>query len=90
MLIEALMGLVLHIINFLLLPMEIEDLPETFYTVLGTLVAKLVRGATIVGTYIHGTYIVALLGFVVAFDAAIVAYHLVMWIIRKIPFLNIR
>lgn len=90
MLIEAIFGAIAWILDLLLLPMDIEGLPETFYTVLGTLIAKLIRGATIVGTYIHGTYIVALLGFVIAFEGAILVYHVILYILRKIPFINIK
>lgn len=90
MLIELLMGGFMWIIKLLLLPMDIEDLPETFYTVLGTLVAKLIRAATIISVYIHGTYIAALLAFVLAFDAAILMYHVILFILRKIPFINIK
>lgn len=90
MLIEAVFGVIAWILDLLLLPMDIQELPETFYTVLGTLIAKLIRGATIISNYIHGTYIVALLGFVVAFDTAILVYHVILYILRKIPFINIK
>lgn len=90
MLIELLMGGIMWILKLLLLPMDIEGLPETFYTVLGTLIAKLIRGATIASTYVHGTYIAALLTFVIAFDAGILIYHVILFILRKIPFINIK
>ena len=90
MIIEALMGLVTWIIRAILIPVDIQSLPETFATVLLIFTDKMIRAATIIGTYIHGAYIVALLTFVVAFESAIVVYHVVLWILKKIPFLNIK
>lgn len=83
MIVEALLGVVSWFLDILLFPLDIEGLPETFYTVLGTLVAKLIRAATIIGTYIHPTYILALLTFVLAFNSAIGVYYVLLWILKK-------
>ena len=90
MLIEAIFGALLWGLKLLLLPMDIEDLPESFYTVLGVLVTKLIRAFTIIAAYVHGTYLAALLAFVLAFDGIILLYHLVLFILKKIPFIGIK
>lgn len=60
------------------LPDEAMGYLEQFYDILSS-------GATIVANYTHYPYLMTLLGIVLGVDLALGIYHLVMWIIRKIP-----
>lgn len=90
MIVEALLGLIAWILEFVLLPLEIQELPETFVTVVASILSYIVQGVSILCVYIHPVYIGALLAFVISFNAAINAYRLILFIVKKIPFLNIK
>ena len=90
MIVEALLGLIAWILEFVLLPLEIEELPQTFATVAASILSYIVQGVSILCAYIHPVYIGALLAFVISFNAAINAYRLVLFIVKKIPFLDIK
>lgn len=89
MLLEFFLNLILGICRGVLVPDQIEDLPQTFTTVLASLGVILVDGFRLINAYIDEIYIGALLVFVCAFNGVIWGYRLVMWCLRKIPFISI-
>ena len=90
MMIEALMGLVLLLLRALLAPIQILSVPAGVAIVFANLTEYLIRGAQIVAAYTHFTYIGTLFGIVLLIIAFDKGYHLIFWVLRKIPFLNIR
>lgn len=89
MLIEAVLGLVLQIVRLLLLPIQIDDLPDAIKEKALEAFLLIVRGGQVVAAYTHFSYLVVLLTFVLAVNALIAGYRLIMWVLKKIPFLNI-
>lgn len=91
MLIEALLNLVLAILRYFFFSpqAELAAVPSKFATVIATAAAYIIDGIRIVNCYIDETYIAALLAFVLVLDAFILLYRVVMWVLRKIPFLSI-
>ena len=89
MIIEALLGLVAWIIDALLFPLQIDSLPVRFAQVIAEFISVVVRACSIIAAYIDTAYILALLGFVISFNAAILAFDIVFFIVKKIPFINI-
>lgn len=89
MLIEILCNLILAVLRVLLLPIQIEGLPEDVRTVFATLVAYLIDGSRVVCAYIHVPYISALLAFVIALSALVNGWRFIKWVLRKIPFINV-
>lgn len=89
MIIEFFLNLVLGFFRVVLIPDHIEDLPQTLTTTLATLSVILIDGIRVINAFIDETYIAALLVFVVGFNGAITGYHVLMWVLRKIPFLGI-
>lgn len=91
MILEALLGLVSWILDIILFPTQISALPAAFATTLARLLSYIARGASIVSAFLYpnGAYIAALLAFVITFNAVLSAFDLIMWILKKIPFINI-
>ena len=91
MIVEALLGLVAWILDILLFPLDIQEIPQTTAEVFLEIVSYLTKGAQIVHAFLgsNSAYIVALLGFVISFNAVLALFDLIMWILKKIPFINI-
>lgn len=91
MIIEMLLNLVLGVLRYLFFDPEsaLIHVPVAFAEVLATALAYIVDGIRIINVYIDEVYIVGLLGFVIALDAIVMAYRVLMWALRKIPFLGI-
>ena len=89
MLLEFFLNLILGLCRGVLIPDHIEDLPQTFLTVLASLGVILVDGLRVINTFIDETYIGGLLVFVCAFNTVIWGYRLFMWAVKKIPFIGI-
>lgn len=89
MLIEALLGVVSLIIKGALTVLQLPDLPDTIKNTALDVVLWIARGCQIVAAFTDFTYLLALLTFVLMLSGVFTAYHIVMWIVHKIPFLNI-
>lgn len=90
MIVEALMQLVFNLFALLTTPIAIPSMPESVHTYLTYALGFLSQGAGILACYVDLGYLIVLLGVVLAVDAGILVYKLVMWIIRKIPMLGIQ
>lgn len=89
MLIEILLNIVLAFLRVVLLPLQIDNIPQDVLTIFATLTGYLIDGARVVCAYIHVTYFALLLGIVIAVNTLINGYRFLMWVLRKIPFFGI-
>ena len=87
MIIESLLNVILGYFDLVLI-FEIPPLPDNVTGYIETFFGYLETGASILANYTPLTYLLVLFGIILAVDAAILIYHFVMWIIRKIPFLG--
>lgn len=88
MIIEMLLDLVYSLLS-LLLVFEIPGLPDGVQGYIDTAFEYITAGAGIVANYTPLEYLLTLLGILLLVDGALVLYHFVMWIIKKIPMLGI-
>lgn len=89
MIIEALLGVVYTLFSLLTAPIDIPDLPEDVSLVVTSLVEYIGTGIGILSNYVHLSYLLLLFGLVVAIEAGIWIYKLVMFFVRKIPALGV-
>lgn len=87
MIIELLLDAIYGIMSTLMV-LDIPDLPQEVHNYIDTAFDYIVAGAGIVANYTPLDYLMILFGVLLAIDAGILIYHLVMWIIRKIPMLG--
>lgn len=90
MLIEALLNLVKWLFNLIMTGFEFVTFPASVASFALRFFEWLVTGVAFINSYIHTTYVYTLLAFLLALNAAVSAYHVVMWILKKIPFINIK
>lgn len=88
MLFQGLLDLILWIFDIIL---DDLDFPNWVgdSTIIAQFLAYIASGVEIVATYTHFTYLLTLLGLVIAIDTFFMAYKFVMWVLRKLPFVNI-
>lgn len=89
MLIELLLSLIYTIFDKLMI-FNIPQLPEQVQTYINSLFDYLVSGASILANYTPLGYLMTLFGVVVSVDIGINVYKFVMWILKKIPMINIK
>lgn len=89
MIIEMLISLVINLLAFIL-PFELPALPDEVMGYLEVLVDALSVGAGILSNFVALDYIFLLFSLLLALDAFFAVYKFVMWVIRKIPMLNIK
>lgn len=89
MIIEALCDFVFWIVNFLFSWLEVPNLPDGVEGYLEQFFNYLEVGAGIFANYVPFEYLMTLFGCIVAIDIAIYLYHFIMWILEKIPVLDI-
>lgn len=90
MIIELCLNLVAALLRVLLLPFQIAQLPATFASTFLTFSTYVIEGFRVVAAYIDTVYIGTLFSFVFSVSALMNGYRFVMWILKKIPFLNIK
>lgn len=89
MIIDALLDLLSVILEWILGVFDIPDMPPELETVLDTFTGYLTMGIALLQNYTHMDYLLALFAIVVAFDVCVGAYHVIMWVLRKIPMFGI-
>ncbi len=92
MIITALINVVFGLLSFLLV-FNLPQLPDTFMTLLEQIQGYLVGGVGLLRAMVGDTcmgVIAVCLQLVILLNAAYFLYSFVMWVIRKIPMLNIR
>ncbi|MBQ8921414.1 MAG: hypothetical protein IJ060_04540 [Oscillospiraceae bacterium] len=90
MIINALLRVVLVLLGILFAPLSLVALPASVSSIFLGAVGWLINGFRIIAVYTDLSYLLVLFGIVAAFDAVLWLYKIIMWILRKIPFLNIK
>lgn len=88
MIIELLLDAIYNILS-LLFVFKLPALPADVTGYIENIFDYMVTGAGILANYTPLGYLMILFGVILAIDAGLVIYNLVMWIIRKIPMLGI-
>ena len=89
MIITLLIDLIYTVISVLTLPINIPDLPSEVSSYVSTAIEYIGTGLGILSNYTHLSYLLVLFGVIAAIDIGLALYKLVMFIIKKIPMLNI-
>ena len=90
MIVQLLLDLVYGLVNLLTMPIDIPNLPENVATIFETITQYISAGLGILACYTHVSYLLTLLGIVLAVDIGVHLYHFVMFVLRKIPILGIK
>lgn len=89
MIIDALLNVIYGIFSVLTAPINIPSLPPDVYDMVSTAVEYIGTGIGILSNYCHLPYLLTLFGIVVAVEAGVLLYKLVMFFLRKIPMLGV-
>lgn len=89
MIIEAVINVLYNIFKVLTSPINIDKLPPSVSDALAKALEYISAGFGIVGQFCHLTYLTVLFGLILAVDAGVMIYNIVMWVLKKIPFLGI-
>lgn len=89
MIIEGLMSLLYWLLDLVLTPIDIPDLPENVHAAIVWAVDKFIDGLAIFAAFTHFSFIMVLFQIVVIIEAAFLIYKFVLWILRKIPMAGI-
>lgn len=89
MIIDALLNVIYTIFSVLTAPINIPDLPLEVSEVISTAVEYIGTGIGVLSNYVNLPYLLTLFGIVVAVEAGILIYKLVMFFLRKIPMLGV-
>lgn len=90
MIIKLLLDLIYTIFSVLTSPINIPDLPTEVNGYVSTLLEYIGTGLGILSNYTHLSYLLILFGCIIAIDLGLWLYKLVLFLIKKIPMLNIR
>ena len=88
MILKGLFFLVTALIN--LIPFSLPALPESLTTVVSSFKTYLIGGIGMLKAYTDWSYLMVLFNIVLTMEAVFYGYKLVMWIISKIPALNVK
>lgn len=89
MIVEALLNLIYGVFSVLTAPINIPDLPAEVSGVISTAVEYIGTGIGVLSNYVNLPYLLTLFGVVVAVEAGILIYKLVMFFVKKIPMLGV-
>ena len=91
MIINAVLQVVLWLLELVLSQVEVfgDEPTEAIALVVGDVITLIVSGCRILAAYTDFSYLLILLGLVLIINAFHTGYKVVLWILRKIPFLNI-
>lgn len=89
MIIKLLLDVVYTVFSVLTLPIDIPDLPTEVNTYISTAIEYIGVGIGIISNYTHLSYLLTLFGVVMAIDVGLWLYKLVMYLVKKVPMLNI-
>lgn len=89
MIIEGLMSLLYWLLDLVLTPIDIPDLPENVHAAIVWAVDKFIDGLAIFAAFTHFSFIMVLFQIVLVIEAAFLIYKFVLWILRKIPMASI-
>lgn len=89
MIIEMLLDVFFNVFELLTRPIAIPSLPDEINIYISYISNYLGIGASIVAEYTPFVFLMVLFGIIVYVDLSIGIYHLVMWILEKVPFIDV-
>ena len=89
MIIDAVTSLIYAVFVVLTAPIQIPFFPDTVKIFIATALDYMTSGVGILSQFFDMEYLLLLMSLVMLVDVALLIYKVVMYIIRKIPFLNI-
>lgn len=90
MIINALLTLVYNIFSVIFSPIHIPSFDEGSITSINNVLSMIFDDSeAIIGLFIPWTVVNIILPIIIALSLALPVYHLVMWILKKIPFLGV-
>lgn len=89
LIIDALIDFGMTLLEMLTSVFEVPEMPDNVQTIMDTFTGYLTTGIAILQNFVHMDYLLILFGIVVAFNAGILIYKGIMWVLRKIPMLGI-
>lgn len=89
MIIELLLDALYGIFSLLTSVINIPALPDSVSSFLNDAFSYISAGVGILANYTDFSYLLVLLGLIIAIDIGVAVYHFVMWVIRKIPVASI-
>lgn len=90
MIIELLLTAFYNIISLLFSPINIPRIPDDVFSYIETFISYIATGKAILSQFVPIDYFLILFGIVVVIESAILIYHFVMWILKKIPMVGIK
>lgn len=90
MIIKLLLDLIYTVVNVLTVPINIPAFPSEVIGYLDTAFQYIGVGMGILAQYTHINYLMTLFGVIFAIDVGVKLYNLIMFILKKIPMLNIK
>lgn len=85
MIIEGLLTLIHWLLDLLLTPIDIPDLPEGVASALSSVYQFLADGLGIFAAFTHYRFIFSLFAIVIIIDVAMLLWKFVRWVLQKIP-----
>lgn len=89
MIVELIFDLIYAVLSVLTLALKMPAMPVKVVEIIATAMDYITSGLAIVSAYVDMSYLLTLFGIIAVIDFVIVAYHIIMWILRKIPILGI-
>lgn len=89
MIVYGLLELLVGFLRVLFLPIKMAVFPVQVSGVILQLIGYLSEGSRVMKTFCDWSYISGLLAFIISMNVFTSGYALIMWILRKIPLLNI-
>ena len=89
MIIHLLSQLLLAVLRLLLLPASTIVFPIQVSGVILQIIQYIATGAGVMKTFTDWSYISSLFAFIISLEVFTSAYHVVMWVLKKVPFINI-
>lgn len=90
MIIKMLLNVIYQLFKVLTSAIHIPALPDSIATVISDMCGYVSSGLAILAAYVDLPYLLVLFGIVVAVDAALWLYKIVMYFVHKIPMANIK
>lgn len=89
MIVELVFDLIYAVLSVLTLSLKLPSMPVKVVEIIATAMDYITSGIAIVSAYVDMSYLLMLFGVIFAIEVALLAYHIIMWILRKIPILGI-
>lgn len=90
MIIKLFLNAIYMLFNMLTAAINIPSLPEGISAVITDMCGYVSSGLAILAAYVDLAYLLSLFGIVVAVDAGLWLYKIVMYFVHKIPMANIK